>query len=78
MGCLADIWEVILELLQEYIFSLIKKHVKCKFLRGVLYVLTVLAIIALAMIPVVLFFALIFWLLETALWILDWISGLLS
>ena len=38
------IFELILELVSEGLFALIRKYVQNKFLRGVLYVVTVLVI----------------------------------
>ena len=40
--------DLLLDLFQEYCFHLIKKHVKNRFLRGVLYVLTVLLTVEIA------------------------------
>ena len=42
-----DIWEIILEFLQNLCFHRIRKHVRSPFLRGMLYVLTVLVLTAL-------------------------------
>lgn len=42
------IGDLLLDLLQEYCFHLIKKHVRNRFLRGVLYVLTVVLTVLLA------------------------------
>ena len=39
------VFELVLELLLDGIFALIKKHVKNRFLRLVLYVLTLLAFV---------------------------------
>ena len=39
------VFELVLELLLDGIFALIKKHVKNRFLRVVLYVLTLLAFV---------------------------------
>lgn len=40
--------ELILDLIQEGCFRLIRKYVKSKFLRGILYVLSVLLVVLLA------------------------------
>lgn len=42
------IGDLLLDLFQEYCFHLIKKHVENRFLRGVLYVLTVVLTVVLA------------------------------
>lgn len=49
--------ELVLELLAEGCFALIRRHVRNKFFRGVLYVLTVLVIICAAMSVVLFVFA---------------------
>lgn len=53
-----------MELLQEYCFHQIKKRVKNKVLRVVLYVLTFAIIIAMAVTPILLGYAVIAWILE--------------
>lgn len=55
---------MILDTLMEYIFSVIKKHVKNKLLRGTLYVLTWLVILAALLIPIFLGYTVIVWVLE--------------
>lgn len=75
MGLLEFLFDLILDLIEEGCFYLIRKYVKNRFLRGVLYVLTVIAIIALA-------FALIIGAVylgcEAVIWILDRIEGVLQ
>ena len=78
MEWLEELWEAIIGALQEYCFDKIKMHVKSKFLRAVLYVLTVVGCFALLLLPVILFFALIRWALEGIVWVLEGIENLLS
>ena len=74
MDLLEFAFEAVLELIQEGCFHLIRKYVKSKFLRGVLYVLTVLLVLAVA-------FALVIgviWLgCQAVLWLLDSIGKIL-
>lgn len=78
MGWLEALWEFLVELLQEYCFSKIKKHVKSKFLRCILYVLTVIGCLALILLPVIIFFALLLWTLEGIVSLLEGIENLLA
>lgn len=67
--------ELILDLIQEGCFYLIRKYVKSKFLRGILYVLTVLLIVLLAFGIV----AVLIWLGGKAvIGILEWLSSILA
>lgn len=75
MELLEFIFEALLELLQEGCFRLIRKHVRSKFLRGVLYVLTVLAVVAIWLAAVIG----VIWLgCQAVLWILDCLINLFS
>ena len=69
------IGDLLLDLFQEVCFHLIKKHVKSRFLRGVLYVLTVLLTVVLAFALVAGVIALLMSLLEGAV---DAIESLLT
>lgn len=76
MEFIADLFfELILELFTEGLFALIRRFVKNRFLRGVLYVLAVLLVVALAFGVIVGFFALGAWAVET---VLDIFSGFLD
>lgn len=67
--------ELILDLIQEGCFYLIRKYEKSKFLRGILYVLTVLLIVLLAFGIV----AGLIWLGGKAvIGILEWLSSILA
>lgn len=61
------IGDMLLDLLQEYCFHLIKKHVRNRYLRGVLYVLTVVLTVAIAFAVVIGVIALILTLLGKGL-----------
>lgn len=60
-------FELILELFTEGLFALIRKYVKSRFLRGVLYVLAVVLVTALALGMFIGLLALGAWIIETAL-----------
>ena len=64
------IFELILELLAEGAFALVRRYVKNKFLRGVLYVLVVLVIAGVALGVGILAFAVCAAMLDTVLDIL--------
>ena len=75
MDFLEFVFELILELIQEYCFHLIRRYVKNPFLRGVLYVLTVLLVVAIAFGIVV---GAILLVLQLLIGILDWIGSLFA
>lgn len=69
MGLLEFLLELILDLLEEGCFYLIRKYVKNRILRGILYALTVIALIALAFGAIV---GAIYLGCEAVIGILDW------
>lgn len=69
------ILECILDLIQEVCFCWIRRHVKSKFLRGVLYILVVAVITAIAL-GIVLGAVLLGF--QLVIWLLDLFGSLLS
>ena len=78
MGLFLDLWELLLGLLSDHCFSKIKKHVKSRAWRIVLYVFTVIGVVILAMLPLALIVAMIFGVLNGILLVLDVIEGFIS
>lgn len=60
-------FEFVLELFTEGLFALIRKFVKNRFLRGVLYVLAVVLVVAVAFGVLIGLFALGAWVIESVL-----------
>lgn len=67
--------ELFLELIQEGCFHLIRRYVRCRILRGILYVLTVVAVLTLGFAIVIG----VFWLgCQAILMILDGLEALFA